>query len=203
MAEIRQNLRPDCRLRVKEAARRSKTDFSGRRRVLFISKRSPITFLENAGSTTPPYINQTALKMSRRNIPNLSLSLSPVFKPRQAFEKSLKDSRFTRDENQVIRMSSTRLFALLPVIGFMSLTLLQLSYGQSVAPSPSPRGPSNDGMYAIAIYLFSIFRRPIKAARFYSGQTLTDPSLAPELGAVISKVCMARVILYDSIDHEC
>lgn len=41
-------------------------------------------------------------------------------------------------------MSSVRLFAL-PVIGFMFLALLQLGYGQVMAPSPAPEGPSSDG----------------------------------------------------------
>ncbi|OAY53733.1 hypothetical protein MANES_03G019400v8 [Manihot esculenta] len=41
-------------------------------------------------------------------------------------------------------MSPMKLFGL-PIIGLVFLALMQLSYGQGVAPSPAPEGPSSDG----------------------------------------------------------
>ncbi|XVF34813.1 hypothetical protein REPUB_Repub18cG0090800 [Reevesia pubescens] len=41
-------------------------------------------------------------------------------------------------------MTSSMKLQVLPVIGFLFLALLQLSYGQSMGSSPAP-APSNDG----------------------------------------------------------
>uniref|UniRef100_A0A2P2N249 Arabinogalactan peptide 16-like n=1 Tax=Rhizophora mucronata TaxID=61149 RepID=A0A2P2N249_RHIMU len=41
-------------------------------------------------------------------------------------------------------MGSAKLVAL-PIICFIFLAISQLGYGQVMAPSPAPEGPSNDG----------------------------------------------------------
>ncbi|KAF8034376.1 hypothetical protein BT93_C0621 [Corymbia citriodora subsp. variegata] len=48
-------------------------------------------------------------------------------------------------ERSFRKMNAMRSCFVPVIVGFMFLTLLQLSYGQSVAPSPAPEGPSNDG----------------------------------------------------------
>ncbi|CAI0543235.1 unnamed protein product [Linum tenue] len=45
-------------------------------------------------------------------------------------------------------MSSMKFYAA-PIIGFFLFALIQLSYGQSLAPSPAAEGPSSDAGTAI------------------------------------------------------
>lgn len=57
-------------------------------------------------------------------------------------------------------MNPTKSYAL-PVIGFIFLALLKLSFGQSIAPSPAAEGPISDGEFLCLFVL--IFR----AANFF------------------------------------
>ncbi|KAL2500788.1 Ribosomal protein S5/Elongation factor G/III/V family protein [Forsythia ovata] len=65
-----------------------------------------------------------------------------ILSPMEAYNRLL---RIVHEVNSIMNsMLSAKSFSF-STIGFMLMVLIQYSYGQGIAPSPAPTGPSNDG----------------------------------------------------------